>query len=137
MSCKSLLPVTTESTVISRIRLNPDPFMIHETFLYLTETAFRSHPCRVVSATYRPLRPFFTAVTRNSTSYDSAGNISIQELEIAMRTDRTAARDCGMVTKEPSRAAPGLTIRGRVRPRLCILQTPFGPPIRIPRSDFQ
>lgn len=32
--------------------------MIHETFLYLTETAFGSHPCRVVSATYRTLRPF-------------------------------------------------------------------------------
>jgi len=38
--------------------LNLDPFMIHETFLYLTETAFGSHPCRVVSATYRTLRPF-------------------------------------------------------------------------------
>ena len=38
--------------------LNLDPFMIHETFLYLTETAFGSHPCRVVSATS------FTAVTR-------------------------------------------------------------------------
>jgi hypothetical protein len=32
--------------------------MIHETFLYLTETAFGSHPCRVVSVTYRKLRPF-------------------------------------------------------------------------------
>ena len=38
--------------------LNLDPFMIHETFLYLTETAFGSHPCRVVSVTYRKLRPF-------------------------------------------------------------------------------
>ncbi len=35
--------------------LNLDPFMIHEMFLCLTETAFGSHPCRVVS---------FTAVTR-------------------------------------------------------------------------
>jgi hypothetical protein len=35
--------------------LNLDPFMIHETFLCLTETAFGSHPCRIVS---------FTAVTR-------------------------------------------------------------------------
>ena len=26
--------------------------MIHETFLCLTETAFGSHPCRVVSITY-------------------------------------------------------------------------------------
>ena len=32
--------------------------MIHETFLCLTETAFGSHPCRVVSVTYRKLRPF-------------------------------------------------------------------------------
>ena len=41
-----------------QIRLNLDPFMIHETFLYLTETAFGSHPCRVVSVTYLQLRPF-------------------------------------------------------------------------------
>jgi F420-dependent hydroxymycolic acid dehydrogenase len=34
-----------------------DPFMIHETFPYLTETVFGSHPCRVVSVTYRQLRP--------------------------------------------------------------------------------
>ncbi len=32
--------------------------MIHETFLHLTETAFGSHPCRIVSATYHTLRPF-------------------------------------------------------------------------------
>ena len=38
--------------------LNLDPFMIHETFLCLTETAFGSHPCRVVSVTYRKLWPF-------------------------------------------------------------------------------
>ena len=38
--------------------LNLDPFMIHEMFLYLTETAFGRHPCRVVSVTYRKLRPF-------------------------------------------------------------------------------
>ncbi len=38
--------------------LNLDPFMIHEMFLCLTETAFGSHPCRVVSVTYRKLRPF-------------------------------------------------------------------------------
>src|SRR5580704_19684193 len=49
---------TAEGTLIFQIRLNLDPFMIHETFLYLTETAFGSHPCRVVSATYRTLRPF-------------------------------------------------------------------------------
>jgi len=34
------------------------PFMIHELFPSLTETASGSHPCRVVSATYRKLRPF-------------------------------------------------------------------------------
>ena len=43
--------VTAEGREL-RIGLNLDPFMIHETFLYLTETAFGSHPCRVVSATY-------------------------------------------------------------------------------------
>ena len=32
--------------------------MIHEPFPSLTETAFGSHPCRVVSVTYRKLRPF-------------------------------------------------------------------------------
>jgi hypothetical protein len=32
--------------------------MIHELFPSLTETASGSHPCRVVSATYRKLRPF-------------------------------------------------------------------------------
>ena len=35
-----------------------DPFMIHELFPFVTEPAFRSHPCRVVSATYRKLSPF-------------------------------------------------------------------------------
>jgi hypothetical protein len=38
--------------------LNLDPFMIRETFLYLTETAFGSHPCRVVSITYCEAVPF-------------------------------------------------------------------------------
>ena len=38
--------------------MNLDPFMIHETFLCLTETVFGSHPYRVVSVTYRKLRPF-------------------------------------------------------------------------------
>ncbi len=32
--------------------------MIHETFLTVTEITFGSHPCRVVSVTYRKLRPF-------------------------------------------------------------------------------
>ena len=41
--------------------LNLDPFMIHETFLSVTESAFGSHPCRVVSVTYRKLRPFHGA----------------------------------------------------------------------------
>src|SRR5580692_1417221 len=35
-----------------------DPFMIHELFPSPTETAFGRHPCRVVSVTYRTLRPF-------------------------------------------------------------------------------
>jgi hypothetical protein len=35
--------------------------MIHELFPSLTETASGSHPCRVVSATYRKLRPFHGA----------------------------------------------------------------------------
>jgi len=41
--------------------LNLDPFMIHETFLSVTESAFGSHACRVVSVTYRKLRPFHGA----------------------------------------------------------------------------
>jgi hypothetical protein len=35
--------------------------MIHELLLSVTETAFRSHPCRVVSVTYRKLRLFHGA----------------------------------------------------------------------------
>jgi len=35
-----------------------DPCMIQETLLCRTETAFGSHPCRVVSVTYCKLRPF-------------------------------------------------------------------------------
>jgi hypothetical protein len=34
------------------------PFMIHELLPSVTETAFGCHPCRVVSITYRQLRPF-------------------------------------------------------------------------------
>jgi hypothetical protein len=41
-----------------QIRLHLDPFMIHEAFPTVTETAFGSHPCRVVSVTYRKRRPF-------------------------------------------------------------------------------
>ena len=47
-----------DTRCIASDRMNLDPFMIHETFLCLTETAFGSHPCRVVSVTYRKLRPF-------------------------------------------------------------------------------
>ena len=32
--------------------------MIHELLLPVTKTALGSHPCRVVSVTYRKLRPF-------------------------------------------------------------------------------
>jgi hypothetical protein len=35
--------------------------MIHELLLSVTETAFRSHPCRAVSVTYRKLRLFHGA----------------------------------------------------------------------------
>jgi len=45
-------------SVSLRTALNLDPFMIHETFLCLTETAFGSHPCRVVSITYCEAVPF-------------------------------------------------------------------------------
>ena len=38
-----------------------DPFMIHELFPFLTESAFGSHPRRVVSVSYRKLRPFHGA----------------------------------------------------------------------------
>jgi hypothetical protein len=39
--------------------------MIHELLLSVTETAFGSHPCRVVSVTY-PKRGPFTAVARSN-----------------------------------------------------------------------
>jgi hypothetical protein len=55
--------------------LNLDPFMIHETFLCLTETAFGSHPCRVVSVTYRKLRPFHGGNTGSNPVGDA--NLSI------------------------------------------------------------
>jgi hypothetical protein len=58
ISYVSLLPCHGGSHNGFRPILNLDPFMIHETLLYLTETAFGSHPCRVVSATYLTLRPF-------------------------------------------------------------------------------
>jgi|SRR5580700_894930 hypothetical protein len=45
-------------SVSLRTALNLDPFMIPETFLYLTETAFGNHPCRVVSITYCEAVPF-------------------------------------------------------------------------------
>jgi hypothetical protein len=35
--------------------------MIHELLLSVTKTALGSHPCRVVSVTYRKLRPFHGA----------------------------------------------------------------------------
>ena len=54
----SLLPCHGRRHIDFQIRLNLDPFMIHERFLYLTEAAFGSYPCRVVSATYHTLRPF-------------------------------------------------------------------------------
>ena len=43
------------STVAQELR---DPFLIHELLLSVTKTAFGCHPCRVVSVTYRQLRPF-------------------------------------------------------------------------------
>jgi len=61
ISYMSLLPCHGRRQIDFQIRLNLDPFMIHETFLCLTETAFGSHPCRVVSVTYRKLRPFHGA----------------------------------------------------------------------------
>jgi hypothetical protein len=61
----SWLPCHGRRHIDFQIRLNLDPFMIHETFLYITETAFGSHPCRVVSATYRTLRPFHGSVLRD------------------------------------------------------------------------
>ncbi len=45
----------------STVRIILDHIMIHELFPFPTETAFGSHPCRVVSVTYRKLRPFHGA----------------------------------------------------------------------------
>ena len=36
------------------LKQNLAPLMIHELLLSVTETAFGSHPCRVVSVTYHP-----------------------------------------------------------------------------------
>src|ERR1700690_2782312 len=58
-----------------QIALNLDPFMIHETFLCLTETAFGSHPCRIVSVTYRKLRPFHRGSNARDRDYLSIGNL--------------------------------------------------------------
>jgi len=56
-----LLP---HSTVAQELRDSIlDPFMIHELLLSVTETAFGSHPCRVVSVTYRKLRPFHGGIS--------------------------------------------------------------------------
>jgi hypothetical protein len=48
------------SDVVRSIRSRPflDPFMIHEAFPSLTETASGSHPCCVVSVTYGLVAPF-------------------------------------------------------------------------------
>jgi hypothetical protein len=54
----SLLPCHGRRRIDFQIRLHLDPFMIHEAFPTVTETAFGSHPCRVVSVTYRKRRPF-------------------------------------------------------------------------------
>ena len=57
LATTKFLAVTAEGTLISS-RLILAPFMIHELLLSVTKTAFGCHPCRVVSVTYRQLRPF-------------------------------------------------------------------------------
>ena len=53
--------------------------MIHELLLSLTESAFGSHPCRVVSVTYRQLRPFHGGNTGSNPVGDAK---SFQQLTI-------------------------------------------------------
>jgi hypothetical protein len=72
--------------------LNLDPFMIHETFLCLTETAFGSHPCRVVSVTYRKLRPFHGGNTGSNPVGDANHLVYSQQLSIQVRR-RTPQKD--------------------------------------------
>jgi hypothetical protein len=51
--------------------------MIHELFPFLTESAFGSHPRRVVSVSYRILRPFHGGNTGSNPVGDAK---SFQEL---------------------------------------------------------
>src|SRR6266436_1665289 len=51
-SSRSSLHVANAAVTRERESRNLDPFMIHEAFPYLTETASGSHPCCVVSVTY-------------------------------------------------------------------------------------
>ncbi len=48
--------------------------MIHEPFPSLTETAFGSHPCRVVSVTYRETAPFHGGNTGSNFVGDTEEN---------------------------------------------------------------
>ena len=52
------------------------PFMIHELLLSVPKTAFGCHPCRVVSVTYRQLRPFHGG----NTFSNLAGNFDLKSL---------------------------------------------------------
>jgi hypothetical protein len=51
------------------------PFMIHELLLSVTKTAFGCHPCRVVSVTYRQLRPFHGGSNARDRDCLSIGNL--------------------------------------------------------------
>ena len=53
--------------------------MIHELLLSVTETALGSHPCRVVSVTYRKLRPFHGGNTGSNPVGDANEIIDFQE----------------------------------------------------------
>src|SRR2546426_11535140 len=53
--------------------------MIHELLLSLTESAFGSHPCRVVSVTYRQLRPFHGGNTGSNPVGDANNPKNLRE----------------------------------------------------------
>ena len=59
--------------------------MIHELFPSPTETAFGCHPCRVVSVTYRKLRPFHVGNTGSNPVGDAN---KIKHLEDSQKTSQ-------------------------------------------------
>ena len=88
---------------------NLDPFMIHETFLSLTETAFGRHPCRIVSITYRALRPFHGGNTGSNPVGDANHLVYSQRLTVRVRRRTPQKHFHGAIYSRP------LILRNHVR----------------------